>query len=78
LKTSYPNADMAKHGVTITNQLFGTVTSDISNLNQIVKTGQSLSYTMGNLDGTFRLRFLATLPQPTTGSRIRPGVNESR
>jgi P-type conjugative transfer protein TrbJ len=50
-------ADMAKHGVTITNQLFGTVTSDISNLNQIVKTGQSLSYTMGNLDGTFRLRF---------------------
>ena len=50
-------ADMAKHGITITNQLFGTVTSDISNLNQIVKTGQSLSYTMGNLDGTFRLRF---------------------
>jgi P-type conjugative transfer protein TrbJ len=50
-------ADMAKHGVTITNQLFGTVASDISNLNQIVKTGQSLSYTMSNLDGTFRLRF---------------------
>jgi P-type conjugative transfer protein TrbJ len=50
-------ADMAKHGVTITSQLFGTVASDISNLNQIVKTGQSLSYTMGNLDGTFRLRF---------------------
>jgi P-type conjugative transfer protein TrbJ len=50
-------ADMAKHGVTITNQLFGTVGSDITNLNQIVKTGQSLSYTMSNLDGTFRLRF---------------------
>jgi P-type conjugative transfer protein TrbJ len=50
-------ADMAKHGVTITNQLFGTVASDITNLNQIVKTGQSLSYTMSNLDGTFRLRF---------------------
>ena len=50
-------ADMAKHGVTITNQLFGTVASDISNLNQIVRTGQSLSYTMSNLDGNFRLRF---------------------
>jgi P-type conjugative transfer protein TrbJ len=50
-------ADMAKHGVTITSQLFGTVASDITNLNQIVKTGQSLSYTMSNLDGTFRVRF---------------------
>ena len=48
---------MAKHGITITDQLFGTVASDITNLNQIVKTGQSLSYTMSNLDGTFRLRF---------------------
>jgi P-type conjugative transfer protein TrbJ len=50
-------ADMAKHGITITNQLFGTVAADINNLNQIVKTGQSLSYTMSNLDGSFRLRF---------------------
>jgi len=50
-------ADMAKHGITITDQLFGTVASDINNLNQIVKTGQSLSYTMSNLDGSFRLRF---------------------
>lgn len=50
-------ADMARNGVTITNQMFGTVASDITNLNQIVKTGQSLSYTMSNLDGAFRLRF---------------------
>jgi len=50
-------ADMAKHGITITSQLFGTVASDITNLNQIVKTGQSLSYTMSNLDSSFRLRF---------------------
>ena len=50
-------ADMARNGVTITNQMFGTVVSDITNLNQIVKTGQSLSYTMSNLDGAFRLRF---------------------
>jgi P-type conjugative transfer protein TrbJ len=50
-------ADMAKHGITVTNQLFGTVASDITNLNQIVKTGQSLSYTMSNLDSSFRLRF---------------------
>ena len=44
-------ADMAKHGVTITNQLFGTVASDITNLRQIVNTGEALSYTMSNLDG---------------------------
>jgi P-type conjugative transfer protein TrbJ len=50
-------ADMAKHGITITDQLFGTVASDITNLNRIVQTGQSLSYTMSNLDGSFRLRF---------------------
>jgi P-type conjugative transfer protein TrbJ len=49
--------DMAKHGVTITNQLFGAVGSDITNLRQIVNTGQALSYTMSNLDGTFRVRF---------------------
>ena len=50
-------ADMAKHGITITDQLFGTVTSDITTLRQIVNTGQALSYTMSNMDGTFRLRF---------------------
>jgi P-type conjugative transfer protein TrbJ len=50
-------ADMAKHGVTITSQLFGAVGSDITNLRQIVNTGQALSYTMSNLDGTFRVRF---------------------
>lgn len=50
-------ADMAKHGVTITNQLFGTVASDITELRQIVNKGEALSYTMSNLDGAFRLRF---------------------
>jgi len=50
-------ADMAKHGITITDQLFGTVGSDIANLRQIVNTGQALSYTMSNMDGAFRLRF---------------------
>ncbi len=49
--------DMAKHGITITDQLFGTVTSDITTLRQIVNTGQALSYTLSNMDGTFRLRF---------------------
>ena len=28
-------ADMTKHGITITNQLFGTVASDIVNLNRL-------------------------------------------
>ena len=30
------------------NQLFGTVASDITNLRQIVNTGEALSYTMSN------------------------------
>jgi P-type conjugative transfer protein TrbJ len=50
-------ADMAKHGITITDQLFGTVESDISNLRMIVNTGEALSYTMSNLDSTFQVRF---------------------
>jgi type IV secretion system protein TrbJ len=50
-------ADMTKQGVTITDQLFGTVASDITNLRQIVNTGEALSYTMSNLDGSFRARF---------------------
>src|SRR5580704_14079540 len=44
-------ANMTKNGITITNQLFGTVASDITNLRQIVNTGEALSYTMSNLDG---------------------------
>src|ERR1700742_577666 len=50
-------ADMTKHGLTITDQLFGTVASDIANLRQIVNTGQALSYTMSNMDGAFKVRF---------------------
>ncbi len=50
-------ADMTKHGVTISDQIFGTVGSDITNLRQIVNTGQALSYTMSNMDGAFRVRF---------------------
>ena len=60
-------ADMAKHGITITDQLFGTVTSDISNLRQIVNTGQALSYTLSNMDGTFRLRFPGYSPSTNYG-----------
>ena len=50
-------ADMTKQGVTISDQLFGTVAVDITNLRQVVNTGEALSYTMGNLDGSFRSRF---------------------
>ena len=60
-------ADMAKHGITITDQLFGTVTSDITNLRQIVNTGQALSYTLSNMDGTFRLRFPGYSPSTNYG-----------
>ena len=60
-------ADMAKHGVTITDQLFGTVASDITTLRQIVNTGQALSYTLSNMDGTFRLRFPGYSPSTNYG-----------
>jgi P-type conjugative transfer protein TrbJ len=59
--------DMAKHGITITDQLFGTVASDITNLNKIVQTGQSLSYTMSNLDSSFQLRFPGYSPSTNYG-----------
>ncbi len=70
-------ADMAKHGVTITDQLFGTVASDITTLRQIVNTGQALSYTLSNMDGTFRLRFPVTVHLLTTVSRIRRGARRA-
>lgn len=60
-------ADMAKHGITITDQLFGTVSSDITNLRQIVNTGQALSYTLSNMDGTFRVRFPGYSPSTNYG-----------
>ncbi len=50
-------SDMTKHGLTISDQLFGTVASDMANLRQIVNTGQALSYTMSNMDGAFKVRF---------------------
>jgi type IV secretion system protein TrbJ len=50
-------SDMTKHGLIINDQLFGTVGSDIANLRQIVNTGQALSYTMGNMDSAFKVRF---------------------
>jgi type IV secretion system protein TrbJ len=50
-------ADMTKNGITIKNQLFGTIVTDIANLRQIVNTGQALSYTLSNMDGAFKVRF---------------------
>jgi P-type conjugative transfer protein TrbJ len=50
-------ADMTKNGLPITDQLFGTVGSDIAELRQVVNTGQALSYTMSNMDGAFKARF---------------------
>ena len=60
-------ADMTTQGVTITDQLFGTVASDITNLRQVVNTGEALSYTMSNLDGTFRVRFPGYSPTTNYG-----------
>ena len=70
-------ADMTKHGVTITDQLFGTVASDIVNLEQIVNTGQALSYTMSNLDGTFRVRFPGYSPTTNYGQAYQTGAKQA-
>ena len=64
-------ADMTKHGLTITDQLFGTVGSDIANLRQIVNTGQALSYTMSNMDGAFK----ATIPRLLVNHQLRSVVS---
>jgi P-type conjugative transfer protein TrbJ len=52
-----PISDMTKHGLTISDQLFRAVASDIVNLRQIVNTGQALSYPMSSMDGVFKVRF---------------------
>lgn len=60
-------ADMTKNGITIKNQLFGTVVTDIANLRQIVNTGQALSYTLSNMDGAFKVRFPGYTPTTNYG-----------
>src|SRR5580698_8419716 len=66
-------ADMTKNGLTITDQLFGTVGSDIAEWRQFVNTGQALSYTMSNMTGLSKHDSPAIPQPPTTVSRISNG-----
>ncbi|AXC16439.1 Conjugative transfer protein TrbJ (plasmid) [Acidisarcina polymorpha] len=59
--------NMATQGVTITDQLFGSVVNDISSLRQIVSTGQSLAYTLTNMDAQFKVRFPGYAPSTNYG-----------
>jgi P-type conjugative transfer protein TrbJ len=49
--------DMLKHTAKLPVQVFGTIDQDIGELAGIVQTGRALAYSMGNLDGEFRIRF---------------------
>jgi type IV secretion system protein TrbJ len=50
-------ADMVRNTVTLPAQIFGEIERDINQLAGIVQTGRALAYSMGNLDGEFRIRF---------------------
>lgn len=49
--------EMVRNGRALPNQIFGSVTADLSQLAAIVQGGQALAYSMGNLDSEFRSRF---------------------
>ena len=50
-------ADMVKNTAALPAQIFGEIERDIDQLADIVQTGRALAYSMGNLDGEFRIRF---------------------
>jgi type IV secretion system protein TrbJ len=70
-------ADMTKNGLPITDQLFGTVGSDIAELRQVVNTGQALSYTMSNMDGAFKARFPGYSSTTNYSQRISNGARQA-
>jgi P-type conjugative transfer protein TrbJ len=50
-------ADMVRNTATLPTQVFGEIERDIDQLAGVVQTGRALAYSMGNLDGEFRVRF---------------------
>ena len=46
-----------RNATTLSSQLFGPIRSDLLRLSQVVQGGQSLSYSMANLDGGFANRY---------------------
>ena len=49
--------DMVRNSQMLTSQTFGTIVSDMNQLNSIVQGGMALAYSMANLDATFRSRY---------------------
>jgi P-type conjugative transfer protein TrbJ len=50
-------ADMVRNTVTLPSRIFGNIERDINQLAGVVQEGRALAYSMGNLDGEFRVRF---------------------
>jgi type IV secretion system protein TrbJ len=66
-------ADMVRNTRMLPEQIFGAIEQDITRLAGIVQTGRALAYSMGNLDGEFRIRFPGY--QRTTGTWFRDYQN---
>ena len=50
-------ADMVRNTAALPAQIFGQIDRDIGQLAGVVQEGRALAYSMGNLDGEFRIRF---------------------
>jgi P-type conjugative transfer protein TrbJ len=50
-------ADMMKNSRIVAGQVFGPITTDLNALASVVRGGMALSYSLANLDATFRSRF---------------------
>ena len=50
-------ADMVRNTAALPAQIFGEIDRDIGQLAGVVQEGRALAYSMGNLDGEFRIRF---------------------
>ena len=50
-------ANMIKNSQLLPTQAFGSVTSDINQLSQVVQGGSALAYSLANLDALYRQRF---------------------
>lgn len=61
--------EMLKQGVLDINQIFGPIQQDLNLLGQTVQGGQSLAYSLGNLDGQFQQRFPGY--QPSTNFSLQ-------
>lgn len=59
-------ADMVRNSQRLGNQTFGYIASDINGLANIVRGGQALAYSLGNLDQLFRMTYPGYQTNPNT------------